>query len=267
LAGGLIAIPFLSRLMRQQRNQLAARFPTTHWSLVHRAAADDADGRRALGDLLGRYLVPLRAHLTFRRGLPPDKAEDLVQAFIAAKVLEADLIAAADRDKGKFRTFLLRALDRFVSNQLRDERRLRRSPRGAGEGRWDGDEADLAGVPDGALPPDDAFDVAWARQVLVYAARKMRDACRESGRADAWVVFEERVLGPTLEGGEAVPFDRLAQRLGLGSAQQACNLLVTAKRMFGRCLRGVIGDYLHDESEIEAEVTDLRQILGRRARR
>lgn len=190
----------------------------------------------------------------------------MLQAFVSAQVLEADLIAGARRERGKFRSYLLLALDRFVVSQRRNDSRAKRSPNGSNEPDSAGDAA-LANLIDPAPPPDEAFELAWARQVLVYAARRMRDACRDAGRADAWVVFEARVLGPTLEGGDAVPLEQLVDRLGLASAQQASNLLVTAKRMFGRSLRDVIREYLADEAEVEAEVADLRRILGRGGRR
>src|SRR5579859_3116253 len=102
---------------------VAPRFPTTHWSLVARAGDGDAKTREeALADLLHEYLVPLKAHLVRTRRLEASRADDLLQSFLADKVLEQDLIGRADRKKGKFRTFLLHALDGFVTDCLRRER-------------------------------------------------------------------------------------------------------------------------------------------------
>src|SRR4051812_37499795 len=99
------------------------RFQTTHWSLGARAGqADEASQRTALADLPRRYGRPPRVPLPAGKRLPPDRAEDLVQAFITDKVIEQDLIALARKERGRFRTFLLTALDRFAIDQIRHDR-------------------------------------------------------------------------------------------------------------------------------------------------
>src|SRR5690242_15128505 len=105
------------------------RFPTTQWTGVERAGQPNTFGRVALGELLARYLAPLRAHLLFNRHLSRDSADELLQAFISDRILEQELVGCAAREKGRFRTFLLIALNRFVSNAQRDARRQCRSPR------------------------------------------------------------------------------------------------------------------------------------------
>ena len=134
-------------------------FPTTHWSLVARAGRDGGDARReALDQLLRRYLPALRAHLLFGRRMPAEDAEDLLQEFVASRILQRDLVDRADRQLGKFRTYLLAALDRFFIDQLR-RRNARKRSLGAGplQALDDGAEAVAA------APAPDAFDVAWAR--------------------------------------------------------------------------------------------------------
>src|SRR5678815_584864 len=97
-------------------------FPTTRWSLIERTQCADgapvAAGRTAMGMVLTRYLPPLRAHL-LRRGIAADRVDDLLQGFIADKVLERDLLATADRERGRFRSFLITALNNYAANQLR----------------------------------------------------------------------------------------------------------------------------------------------------
>src|SRR4051812_20544046 len=86
-------------------------FPTTHWSVV-RTAAGNSEGpsHRALGELLTRYLPALKAHLCIGRHLAGDEADDLLQGFVASKVLEQELFAGADSQRGRLRTFLLNVL-------------------------------------------------------------------------------------------------------------------------------------------------------------
>jgi len=76
-------------------------------------------------------------------------------------------------------------------------------------------------------------------------------------------VFECRLLAPALEGTDPVDYGELVRRFGLQSPSQASNVLVTAKRMYARTLRGVVAEYSGDAAEIEAEIGDLHRILAR----
>ena len=94
------------------RERGEASFPSTDWSEVEEAGGGSGPAaREALGELLVRYLPALRAHLVRRLRFTPDEAEDLLQGFIADKVVERGLVARADRRRGRFRTFLLAALE------------------------------------------------------------------------------------------------------------------------------------------------------------
>jgi hypothetical protein len=224
---------------------------------VERAGHPNTLGRLALGELLARYLAPLRAHLVLHKRLPPELADDLLQSFVSDRVLEQELVRSAVREKGRFRTFLLVALDRFVSNHFRDSNRKCRSP---------GPSAsleDAAAAADSSPGPSEEFDLAWAREVILQAAQQMRDSCLASGRSDLWRIFEARVLGPTLHGAQPQSYEELAAQFALPSAHAASNLMITGKRMFARSLRGVVGEYIADESDVEQEIADLRSILSR----
>jgi hypothetical protein len=235
-------------------------FPATHWSLVARAGQTDPEARReALGELLSRYVPALRAHLVYRKRLPPDRADDMVQQFVADKILARDLIARADRRLGKLRTFLLTALDRFVKNQLRDESARKRAAGSGARVGWD-EHRDGPSVGEEASA---AFDVAWARSVIHEALRRMQAECERSGRPELWGVFECRVVGPILDGAPPVGYCELVERFRFESPTQASNVLTTAKRMYARALRAVVGEYAEGEEEIEAELRDLWQILAR----
>lgn len=235
------------------------RFPTTQWSLVARAGACSTDAQReALGGLLSRYLRALQAHLVHGKRVPPEEAEDLVQDFVASKILEKNLIGRADRTLGKFRTFLLASLDRFLIDYYRTKSAKKRAP----------DEAHLVDVGhqeqllDAAGTPFDAFDVEWARCIVAQALQHMEEECRQSERDDVWNVFECRLLGPLLHGSEAVEYDVLVERFALKSPSHASNLLITGKRMFARALRSSVAEYASSEEEIETEIAELRSILA-----
>jgi RNA polymerase sigma-70 factor (ECF subfamily) len=232
-------------------------FPVTPWSLVARAGQDSSGAvRDALATLLARYLPALRAHLVLHRRLPADLADDLLQSFISHKVLEQRLIARSDRTRGRFRSFLLTALDHFVIDQIRSHKARGGAPLQLGEL----EDLDLA---NDQHEPSAEFDAAWAREVVAEAVRRMRSECDRSRRADVWGVFEHRVLAPSLHGAEPMPYDRLVKDFDLQSAEKASNVLMTAKRMFARALRSVLAESAEDEQEIEQDLGDLKRVLAR----
>ncbi|MGD1001946.1 MAG: hypothetical protein ABSA67_14725 [Candidatus Brocadiia bacterium] len=230
-------------------------FPATRWSLVLRAGKGQPEDRTAaLEQLLLQYMPALKAHLV-QKGTDPERAEDLLQGFISSKVLERQLVARADAQRGKFRTFLLTALNNYVRSEIRREKTGRRSPARL---------LDIQEHPDEAFPadgPSEAFDVEWGRQILARALRDMQAECKAGGRDDLWIIFESRIVQPILDEVEPLPYETLVQKLGLESPTQAGNLLITAKRMFARILRGIMSEYA--EEEVEQELQELRQIFSR----
>lgn len=236
-------------------------FPPTRWTLVDRAAdRSAADAVNALGELLERYLPALKAHLMYGRRLKPDRADDLLHSFIAEKILEGELLGRADRDRGKFRTFLLTALDRYAISQFRKEQAARRSP---GEGAMMAldDIADRV-EDEAATPRTSAFDLAWIREIIRETLRRVEKECTESGRENYWRIFEARVADPILHGAAPESYDQIVGRLGFATPMQASNALITVKRMFERQFRAVIREYVGDENEVEEEIRELNAILA-----
>lgn len=235
-------------------------FPTTRWTMVYSAgggAGDAATAHQALSQLLMRYSPALRAHLRFCRGLNPQDAEDLLQEFIAGHVLEQNLLARADRERGRFRTFLLVALDHHLSKQIRYRSAAKRSPGSAGHVQIEQQQ-----IPDAGPRPSDVFDVAWAREVIREALERMRAECEASSRPDLWALFHGRVVAPAYDGVEGLPYEQIMARFGFRTLVQATNALVTAKRLFARMLRAVVAEYAEDTREVDDELLCLRQILA-----
>lgn len=231
-------------------------YPQTHWPLVVRAGQGSGDGqRKALAELLRQYLPALKYHLIRHKHVPADRAEDLLQGFVCSKILEQGLISRADRAKGKFRTFILTALDHYVVSQFRYDTARKRAP---------------------ALPPIQAadaglqaaeqasadFDVAWGREIIAEAIKRMRTECEAAGRADIWGVFQCRILAPILDDVQIVGYDELIRRFAFKSSTQASNALITAKRKFARILRSIISQYARNDGEIDEEIFDLKAILA-----
>jgi RNA polymerase sigma-70 factor (ECF subfamily) len=222
---------------------------STSWATVQAAGdAQAANHDAALGRLLVRYQLVLKAHLILKKGWKPEEADDLVQSFILEKVLEKNLLRSADPNKGKFRTFLLTSFDRYVIDRWRKGTRENRASEG------------IAPAPTESAPEPDVFDVAWAMQVLVETVRRMQTECASKERDDLWGIFEGRTLAP-LRGIAPVTYQLLADRYGLASEKQAANRYVIAEAMFRRNFSQVIAEYADDE--VEAEVRDFREIFSR----
>lgn len=231
-------------------------FPATQWTLIGRAGGE-AD-QEALQELLNRYLPALRVHLISKYRIDAHRIDDLLQGFVCDKMLEKDLLARADKARGKFRSLLRSSLDHYVASSFRYERAQKRSKHrtlhlDAHEGM---DIADPDG--DTASP---GFDAEWARTVLSHALDLMRADCGRIGRNDLWDVFQGRVVGPILRGEPPVPYETLIERFGFRSPTQASNTLITAKRMYARAVKKAVGPYAGDDGETELELRELMQVL------
>jgi RNA polymerase sigma-70 factor (ECF subfamily) len=244
--------------MDDSPTQSEGAFPTTRWSLVGRAKARDSFAEPvAIAEIARLYFRALRAHLLQRTRGDEHRADDLLQGFLADKVLEQRLIDRADPERGRFRTFLLAALDRYVIDQFRAAAAQKRSPRGELQD-VDVQRDSLAAGSDNT----DAFDVVWAREVLGEVLAMTRHQCEQTNRPELWDVFEVRYLLPATQEVEPESHESIARRLRLDSPKAAANLLVTAKRMFTRNFKLVVSQYAVDEREVRDEVTNLWQIFS-----
>ncbi len=191
--------------------------------------------------------------MILRKRLDEEFADELLQGFITEKILEQYLLRHADRDKGKFRSLLVRSLGNYYTDWLR-ARALQPAA---------GMDAILADAPANFEHVSAAFDVAWARQLLDEVLAAMRTDCEAGGQAEIWGVFECRLLAPLYERSEPVTYEEVCQRFGFASPEQASNALVTAKRKFQRAFEKVAALYQHDGEEAEDVLRELIGILSR----
>ena len=222
-------------------------FPTTDWSWVH---------GKALDNLLQQYRSALRAHLVFRMRVDRNRADDLVQGFIAEKILQRDLLAQADPTKGKFRALLVKSLERYTIDQFRKDRARRAMASLDDDGR-------PCNEPRSPGPLPDAFDAIWARRLLQEVLVAMKKDCESTGQLAVWGVFECRLLAPTREGVAPLAYEELVDRFGFHSPEQAANALVTAKRKFKKAFEHVCGRYRYEAEQSEEVLCELIEILSR----
>ena len=235
--------------MAEQQFRDGSQFPATDWSRVRRAAGPDADvSREALDALLRNYHPALCRHVGLKFHVPHERAEDLVQEFVVQRILSTNLLSRADPAKGKFRTFVLTALDRFVIDEFRKANR--KPPRSALD-------------PNSLAQPNRlVFDCVWAQSVIVNALQRMRLECQRKGRFDAWRIFFKRLVEPLVQPDKPPSMDELARQCGLDSAKKASNLFVNAKRRFHSHLLDVVREYVPDSDAGDAELLALCRILA-----
>lgn len=208
-------------------------------------------------------MTPLKTHLVRKGYADGDQAEDLVQGFIADKVIERDLVTSADRNRGKFRTFLVTCLERYVTSEYRKQNAQKRTP---AAGIADGD-----GWLDAHVCSDEgsytSFDIAWAKQVIHQALAEMKDACVAREDSAVWNVFEARVVRVAMHGLEPVPYARLIETEVFESYSQATKALFHAKQLYIHHLRSVVGCYVSGPEDIDREIGELQDILAAAVRK
>ena len=228
-------------------------FPATQWTDLARATlhGDDA-GRAALESLCRAYWEPVRRAI-LTKGWPPDEAADLAQSFFL-HFMEHGVLHRADRERGRFRTFLQSILHRWLIDELR---RRQAAKRGGGQAA-----VALHDLPDPAHPedgsrPDGEFDRAWAHAVMQGAlARLMAEVVAKHG--------EERgaVLGTFLgAGGDTPSYEAASAALGLSLAAFKSEVL-TWRRKLREFLRAEVRRTVGAPHEIDEEMDYLRSLLA-----
>jgi RNA polymerase sigma factor (sigma-70 family) len=233
-------------------------FVTTHWSIVLSAGKSDSTlAGQALEKLCRAYWFPLYAYVR-RRGFSPADAEDLTQEFFA-RFLEHDWVATADREKGRFRTFLLCALNRFLANEW-DKARAQKRGGGAqtlplefntAETRYSREPADN-------VTPEQHFERRWALALLETVTCRLGTEYKQAGKAELF-----SALSPCLVGDRtAQPYEELAKKLALseGAVKSAVHRL---RQRYRELLREEIGGTVASPGEVEEELRHLVSVLSR----
>lgn len=223
----------------------AARFASTRWSQVAAAGAGDDAARAALAWLCATYWDPLRAHVR-RRGFRDADADDLTQDFLL-RVVQGGVVERADRDRGRFRTFLLACLDHHLGHARE---------RAAAQKRGGAVIHEAADPPAPGADPGGGFDRDWAEVVLARARDRLAMESEDRTRTSA--------LMPFLSGnGDAAAYAAVGARLGLegGAVRVAVHRL---RQRFAAALRAEIADTLAEPTAaaIDAEIGDLLAALG-----
>jgi RNA polymerase sigma-70 factor (ECF subfamily) len=232
-------------------------FATTHWTVVlaaGRRSTPQAD--HALEELCRTYWYPLYAYAR-RRGHGPEDAQDLTQEFFA-RLLAKHWIESADREKGRFRTFLLTAMSRFLGNEWHRAGAQKRGgyaahlplDAGTAESRYEADSAIT-------LTPDRLYDRQWAMTLLDRALTRLRTEQERAGKAREFAVLSPFL---TAERG-GIPYDQAAAQLGVNhaAARQAVHRV---RKRFREVFREEITQTVAAPEEVEEEIRHLLAALS-----
>jgi RNA polymerase sigma factor (sigma-70 family) len=232
-------------------------FATTHWSMV--VAAGDAkspQAHEALERLCESYWYPLYAYVR-RRGRNSHDAKDLTQSFFL-QLLQHGYLSRADPRKGRFRTFMLVALNHFLTNQWHHSHAQKRGGDAvmlsldavSAEHRYDTE-------PFAADNPERLFEQRWAITVVDRAIGTLRQEFIDSDRRELFEALKGVLTGEQVT--EA--YGMLAERFGVTEAAVKM-MVVRLRKRFGELLRLEVAHTVSNEVEIDDELRHLLRVLA-----
>jgi RNA polymerase sigma factor (sigma-70 family) len=232
-------------------------FLTTHWSVVLSAGGSDTPrARDALEHLCRLYWYPLYSYVR-RRGHSPADAQDLTQEFFA-RLLARNWVGSADPQKGRFRSFLLTAMNHFLADEWD---RLKAQKRGGGQRvlplEVETAETRFQMEPPDPQTPEKIYERRWAQTLLETVFEQLRRAYEAEGKA---ALFAELKASLT-QARAAVPYPDLAARLKVseGALRVAVHRL---RQRYRELLRAEIANTVVEPGEVEEELRHLFRVLA-----
>ncbi len=232
-------------------------FTTTHWSLVLAAGHNSLPGSQsALEKLCHTYWYPLYAYVR-RRGHSPEDAQDLTQDFFA-RLLRKEYLRHANRQRGRFRTFLLTSLQRFLINEWEKGRSQRR---GGGQPVFsldkDATEGRYQAEPSEESTPEKVFEKRWAVTLLEQVLLRLREEFTASGKAEQFEQLKVLLWGEK----SSPPYAVVAAQLGLseGALKVAVHRL---RQRYRELLRLEVANTVASPGEVDEELRHLIAIIS-----
>ncbi|GAT33543.1 RNA polymerase sigma-70 factor, ECF subfamily [Terrimicrobium sacchariphilum] len=214
------------------------------------------EAHHALSHLCQIYWYPLYSFAR-RTGHSPDDAEDLTQEFFL-RLLEGEWVASADRTRGRFRTFLLTAMKRFLANEWHRAHAQKRGghlpilslDEESAETRFSREPAHTAS-------PDILYERNWALALLENVLCRLEDDLSREGKT-AWA----DILRPLLTSGRGeIDYAATASQLGIseGAARVAVHRL---RQRYRQLIRSEVAETVGSEDEVDEELRHLFQVLS-----
>lgn len=232
-------------------------FATTHWSVVLAAAnVETPEAAAALERLCRSYWQPMYVY-TRRRGYSPEDAQDLTQEFFAM-FLEKGSFSLADPARGRFRTFLLKSLQHFLTDNWRCAHRAKR-----GGGAFDlpldtvDAEAWYAEELTDSTTPEQAYEERWAITLLEHVVRGMQQDYAQASKTRLFEALQDFLWDPAGSDSYATLANDL--RMTEGALRVAVHRL---REDYRNRLRAEVAQTIDDPSEIDGELRHLMHIVS-----
>jgi RNA polymerase sigma-70 factor (ECF subfamily) len=231
-------------------------FATTLWSVVADAGSvTGANASKAMAHLCHTYWYPIYAYVR-RKGYDVPDAQDLTQEFFT-RLLSRNYLNVADRNRGKFRSFLLGALEHFLAREWKKAHALKR---GGGDSLFSLDELDAENryltEPRQDLTPEQILDRRWGMTVLDNAMARLEEECRSSGKVELFNQTKGLLSG---ERGEA-SYAEIAASLDttVGAIKVAVHRL---RQQYGDFIRQEVAQTVVRPEQVDEELRYLVTLL------
>jgi DNA-directed RNA polymerase specialized sigma24 family protein len=234
-------------------------FLTTHWSLIEDVKEHGDKDRALIGLLIKQYWRPVYCYVR-RKGYDNEPAKDLTQGFLHEVVLNRHLVDRADSSKGRFRSFLLHALNQYLVDEHRKETARKHIPK---EKLVPLDIADPPTLPQKVfkLDAEQSFNYMWKANLLERALAEVKDRYIKRGMDTHWHVFQDRLLRPTLEGKDRPALRTICQQYDIDSEATVSNMLNTVKKLFRSVLKNHIRQTVVSGDVAEEELKEIFKFL------
>lgn len=235
------------------------RFLTTHWTLIEGIQSENGQERALIDLLIRRYWKPAYCFLR-RKGYDNDLAKDLTQGFFQEVVLSRKLIQRADASKGRFRSFLLHALQYYALDQKAKETAHTRIPKA---NLIPLESIDWAEPPPSVqcLGPEASYNYGWVSALLDEVLAAVEASCRENGLETHWELFNTRLVQPTLAGNTPPSLREIGAKCGISDPTRVSNMIITVKRRFRETLRRCIRRTVTSDDHTQHELEEIAQFL------
>ena len=237
----------------------AESFLTTHWSLIEDVQSSEDQGRALIGLLLERYWKPVYCYLR-RKGYNNEQAKDLTQDFFHEIVLNRNIIQRAEKSEGRFRSFLLHALNQYLIDQRRKETAKKRIPK---DKLVSFDIVESLELPQTAnnLSPEDCFNYIWKSALLDQTLSQVESKCLQEGMEMHWYAFRDRIVEPILKGFEPSSLKEICNKYGIKDESTASNMVITVKRRFQTTLKKNLRSTVISEDQINEELKEILELF------
>ena len=239
------------------------RFATTQWSMVVSAGRDhSSQSRRALATLCENYWFPLYAFVR-RAGYSAEDAQDLTQEFFV-QLLAKNYLAVADRQRGRFRSFLLGAMKHFLAKQRRRQAAWKRGglrPRLSLDFHGGEDRYGLL-EPADHLTPERLYEKRWAMTLLDLVLARLREEFRAADKLNLFDSLKQFLAGEEKSPrGETPTYLEIGKELGMseGAVKVAVHRL---RRRYRKLLKEEIARTIDGPETLEDELRALLAALS-----